>query len=230
MNINELNIVLISVKVALLATFINLPMVLILAWVLARKQFFGKAIVEGILNIPMVLPPVTIGYILLMLFGVNGFLGKYLFELFEIRISFTFTAALLASMVVSFPLALRSAKTAFEMIDVQLETASMILGYNLWQSLLKVSIPLAFPGILSGLILSFARCMGEFGATITFAGNIPGKTQTLPLAIYSYLQMPDKEVETTRLVIISVIISLSAMLISEVLIKKKKRHGTKASN
>jgi molybdate transport system permease protein len=230
MNINELNIVLISLKVALLATFINLPLVLILAWVLARKQFFGKAIVEGILNIPMVLPPVTIGYILLMLFGVNGFLGIYLFELFEIRISFTFTAALLASMAVSFPLALRSAKTAFEMIDVQLETASMMLGYNLWQSLLKVSIPLAFPGILSGLILSFARCMGEFGATITFAGNIPGKTQTLPLAIYSYLQMPDKEVETTRLVIISVIISLSAMLVSEVLIKKKKRNGTKASN
>jgi molybdate transport system permease protein len=193
MNINELNTVLISLKVALLATFINLPLVLILAWVLARKQFFGKAIVEGILNIPMVLPPVTIGYILLMLFGVNGFLGIYLFELFEIRISFTFTAALLASMAVSFPLALRSAKTAFEMIDVQLETASMMLGYNLWQSLLKVSIPLAFPGILSGLILSFARCMGEFGATITFAGNIPGKTQTLPLAIYSYLQMPDKE-------------------------------------
>jgi molybdate transport system permease protein len=230
MNINELNTVLISLKVALLATFINLPLVLILAWVLARKQFFGKAIVEGILNIPMVLPPVTIGYILLMLFGVNGFLGIYLFELFEIRISFTFTAALLASMAVSFPLALRSAKTAFEMIDVQLETASMMLGYNLWQSLLKVSIPLAFPGILSGLILSFARCMGEFGATITFAGNIPGKTQTLPLAIYSYLQMPDKEVETTRLVIISVIISLSAMLVSEVLIKKKKRNGTKASN
>jgi molybdate transport system permease protein len=230
MNINELNTVLISLKVALLATFINLPLVLILAWVLARKQFFGKAIVEGILNIPMVLPPVTIGYILLMLLGVNGFLGIYLFELFEIRISFTFTAALLASMAVSFPLALRSAKTAFEMIDVQLETASMMLGYNLWQSLLKVSIPLAFPGILSGLILSFARCMGEFGATITFAGNIPGKTQTLPLAIYSYLQMPDKEAETTRLVIISVIISLSAMLVSEVLIKKKKRNGTKASN
>ncbi|MDF1550363.1 MAG: molybdate ABC transporter permease subunit, partial [Bacteroidales bacterium] len=210
MNINELHIIFLSLKVALLATLFNLPFVLVFGWLLARKQFFGKIILEGILHIPLVLPPVTIGYLLLMIFGVKGILGNILFELFDIRIAFSFAAALLASMAVSFPLALRSVKTAFEMIDQQLETASMILGNNFWQSFLKVSMPLAFPGIMSGLVLSFARCMGEFGATITFAGNIPGETQTLPLAIYSYLQTPNKDAETMRLVLASALLSLIA--------------------
>lgn len=211
---------------ALLATLFNLPFVLIFGWILARKNFFGKVLLEGFLHIPLVLPPVTIGYLLLLIFGIKGVLGNAIFELFGIRIAFSFTAALLASMAVSFPLALRSVKTAFEMIDEQLETASMILGYNFRQSFLKVSIPLAFPGIISGLVLSFARCMGEFGATITFAGNIPGETQTLPLAIYSYLQTPNKESETLRLVIISAVISLLAMIASEILVKRRKNART----
>ena len=228
MNITELHIVFLSLKVALLATLFNFPFVLIFGWILARKEFVGKAFIEGVLYIPLVLPPVTIGYFLLLVFGIKGCIGKLLFEFFNFRIPFSFSAALLASMAVSFPLALRSVKTAFEMIDRQLETASMILGYNLWQSFLKVSIPLALPGIMSGLVLSFARCMGEFGATITFAGNIPGQTQTLPLAIYSYLQSPGKDNETMRLVLFSALISLAAMMISEILVKKRKYAGTNA--
>jgi molybdate transport system permease protein len=226
LDINELNIIFLSLKVALFATLFNLPFVLVFGWILARKKFFGKVLLEGFLHIPLVLPPVTIGYLLLLIFGIKGVIGETIFELFGIRIAFSFTAALLASMAVSFPLALRAVKVAFEMIDEQLETASMILGYNYWQSFLKVSIPLAFPGIISGLVLSFARCMGEFGATITFAGNIPGETQTLPLAIYSYLQTPNKEAETIRLVIISAVISLLAMVFSEILVKRRKNAGT----
>lgn len=192
---------------------------------MARKSFFGKPIVEGLIHLPLVMPPVATGYLLLLIFGTQGWIGSWLFQQFGIRLAFAFPAAVIASIVVAFPLMVRSIRTAIELIDPKLEQSSLLLGSSHVRTLFKITIPLAAPGIISGTVLAFARSLGEFGATISFAGNIPGVTQTLPLAIYSKMQVPGEEQSTFILVAIAVAISFVAMILSEWFIKKMKLHG-----
>ena len=216
----ELLAVKLSVKVALICSLIALPLAIAVGWFLARKSFYGKSLLEGFIHLPLVLPPVTTGYLLLVLFGTQGILGKWLFELWGIRIAFSFWAAVLASIVVSFPLATRSIRLAVELVDKNYEEAARTLGASAWRVFYTITLPLALPGVISGFILSFARSLGEFGATITFAGNIQGETQTLPLAIFSKMQIPGQEGSTLKLVLVSIIISLLAMIGAEYLNRK----------
>lgn len=216
----ELQAIGLSIRVAAICAVVSLPFAVGVAWLLARKSFRGKWFLDGFVQLPLVLPPVTIGYVLLVVFGVRGFVGKFLLEHFDIRISFTFWAAVLASIVVSFPLVVRAIKVAIEMVDIELESAARTLGAGPWKTFFTITIPLALPGIFSGFILSFARCLGEFGATITFAGNIIGQTQTLPLAIYSAMEVPGGEMVAFRLAMISIILSFMAMVGSEFLNRK----------
>jgi len=218
----EITVILLTLKVALTSTLITLPFAIWLGWVLAQKSFFGKFLVEGLINIPLVAPPVITGYILLIILGKNGFLGQLLFETFGIKLAFNFIALIIASVIVSLPLAVRNIKSAFELVDPNYEKASSSLGASKINTFFRVYLPLAFPGILSGAVLAFARSLGEFGASISFAGNIFGKTQTIALNVYSNMQIPGKEMQVTRLVVISILISLVAIITSEYLNKKKK--------
>lgn len=216
----ELQAIGLSIKVATICAVISLPFAIGVGWLLARKKFKGKWFFDGLVQLPLVLPPVTIGYLLLLVFGTRGFIGAFLLEHFNIRISFTFWAAVLASIIVSFPLVVRAIKVAIEMVDVELESAARTLGAGPWKTFFTITVPLALPGIFSGFILSFARCLGEFGATITFAGNIVGQTQTLPLAIYSAMELPGGELIALRLATISIVLSFLAMVGSEFLNRK----------
>lgn len=212
----------VSLKVSLLCAFLSLPFAVLAGWLLARKEFKAKAVVEAFLHVPMVMPPVTTGYLLLLMLGTNGLLGSWL-ETLGIRIAFSFEAAVLASIIVSFPLAVRAVKQAVEMVDKRLEDAAEILGASRWRIFFAVTVPLAFPGILSGFLLSFTRSLGEFGATITFAGNIFGETRTIPLALFSAMQTPGKESEAFRLMLLSIAISFIAMLASELVNRRYKK-------
>jgi molybdate transport system permease protein len=191
-----------SLRVATVGTLFGLPVALLAAYGLARWHFPGKIIVDGILHLPLVLPPVVTGYMLLLTFGRQGFLGKELYELFGITFSFRWTGAALASGVMGFPLMLRAIRLSFEAIDRRLETAAGTL---------------ALPGVLVGAILCFAKALGEFGATITFVSNIPGETQTIPSAIYTYTQVPGGEGQALRLTFVSIAIAMAALVVSEVL-------------
>ncbi len=218
----ELQAIFLSVKVAVYCSLISLPIALWVGYKMARHDFYGKSVIESIIHLPLVMPPVTTGYLLLLMLGSKSFIGQWLMNSFGIKLSFTFHAAVIASVFVSFPLIVRSVRTAMEMVDTGLEEASRILGAGRIKTFFKITVPLALPGIISGTILAFARSLGEFGATITFAGNIEGETQTLPLAIYAYMQVPGKENPTLRLVIVSIVISFVAMTLSEWYIKKIK--------
>jgi molybdate transport system permease protein len=217
----EFQAIWLSVKVAVLTSLIALPLAIVMGYVLARKQFRGKAIVEAVLHLPMVMPPVTTGYLLLLLLGTNGLLGKWMHEWLGIRIAFSFGATVIAAIVVSFPLIIRSVKVAMQMVDPGLEEASKSLGASPVKTFLLITLPLALPGILGGFVLAFARSLGEFGATITFAGNIEGETRTLPLAIYAKMQVPGQEGETFALVAISVVISFVAIIGSHYAYRKE---------
>lgn len=215
-----------SLKVAVICTLVVLPLAIYIGWFLARKQFPGKAFAEGFLHLPLVLPPVTTGYILLVIFGTNGWLGSILYDWFGIKIAFSFPAAVIAAIVVSFPLVTRSIRLSIELVDRNYEEAARTLGASNLRVFFTITLPLALPGVISGAILAFARSLGEFGATISFAGNISGETQTLPLAIFSTMQVPGQESSTLRLVVVSVILSLIAMIGAEYLNKrilKRKR-------
>ena len=212
-----------SLKVAVYCSIISLPFALMTGYVFARFRFPGKSTLDSLIHLPLVMPPVTTGYLLLLVLGTNGLLGSWLVRLFGIHLAFHFPGAVIAAVFVSFPLNVRSIRTAMEMVDPGLEDASRILGAGRVKTFFRVTIPLSLPGIVSGTILAFARSLGEFGATITFAGNIQGKTQTLPLAIYSYMQIPGQEIPTLRLVLVSVVISFIAMGCSELFIRKMKR-------
>lgn len=219
---SEITAIALSIRVAVYCALIALPPSVALGFFLARKSFFGKSIVESIVALPLVMPPVTTGYLLLLVLGSRGVAGKWLFSLFGVRLPFTFLAAVVASVVVSFPLLVRSVRTSMEMVDTGMEDESRILGAGKVATFFRVTVPLALPGIISGTILAFARSLGEFGATITFAGNIEGVTRTLPLAIYSYMQVPGQETATLRLVLSSVVISFAVMVCSEYLTKKTR--------
>lgn len=192
-------------------------------WLLARGRFRGKSLAEVVVHLPLVLPPVVTGYVLLLLFGRDGPLGRWLDAWFGIRIAFTFWAAVLASAVVSFPLMVRAVKLAVEAVDPRLEEAASTLGSGPLQVWLRITLPLSLPGVLTGMVLAFARSLGEFGATIMFAGNIVGETQTLPLALYAFTQVPRGEEGAIRLVLISVIVSFAAMLASEIVARRLHR-------
>lgn len=214
---SEWSAIQLSLGVALICAVITLPLSITVGWFLARKKFFGKAVVEGILHLPLVLPPITTGYLLLLVFGNRGFIGKIIYEIFGIQIAFSFYAAVIAAIFVSFPLVTRSIRLSIELVDPKLEEAARTLGASGLRVFFTITLPLALPGVISGFILSFARSLGEFGATISFAGNIEGKTQTLPLAIFSEMQVPGQETSTMRLVVVSVILSLLAMIAAEFL-------------
>ncbi|MBN2636017.1 MAG: molybdate ABC transporter permease subunit [Prolixibacteraceae bacterium] len=216
----EVTAIELSLKVALICTIVVLPIAIFIGWFLARKQFHGKAFVEGFLHLPLVLPPVTTGYILLVMFGTNGWVGSFFYDHFGIRIAFSFPAAIIAAIVVSFPLVTRSIRLSIELVDKNYEEAAKTLGASNLRIFFTITLPLALPGVISGAILAFARSLGEFGATISFAGNISGETQTLPLAIFSAMQVPGQESSTLRLVIVSVILSLAAMIGAEYLNKR----------
>lgn len=223
----EADIVWLSIKVALISSLITLPVAVWLGWVLARRNIKGKAVLEALISFPLVAPPVVTGYILLLLLGKQGLLGSWLYENFNIHLSFNFAALVIASFVVSLPLAVRAIRSSFEMIDPNYENASRTLGASGFSSFIRISLPLALPGILGGMVLSFARSLGEFGATITLAGSIPGKTQTLSLKVYSSMQVPGMEPQVIRLVIISVLISFSAIAASEIIHRRQSYFKTK---
>ena len=212
---DEWTAVVLSLRIAVVATAVALPFAVAIAWVLARKNFWGKALLDGIVHLPLVLPPVVTGYLLLIWFGRRGVIGAFLADTFGIVFSFRWTGAALACGVMSFPLLVRPIRLSIEAIDRRLEQASSTLGAAPWQVFATVTLPLALPGILAGMVLGFAKAIGEFGATITFVSNIPGETQTISSAIYSLIQTPDGDAAAGRLVLISIVIAMGALIASE---------------
>lgn len=213
----ELEALSLSLKVALWSVIVSLPFGLGAAWLLARRQFPGKWLVDGVLHLPLVVPPVVAGYVLLLLFGRRGPLGAWLHDSFGITLAFNWKGAALAAAVMAFPLMVRAMRLSLEAVDRGLEAAALTLGASKARVFLTVTLPLMSPGILAGLILAFARSLGEFGATITFVSNIPGETRTLPLALYTLTQTPDGEAGALRLTIIAVVLALAAIAGSEAL-------------
>ena len=210
----EINALLLSIKIGILSTILILVPGIFMGWVLAKKNFFGKIIVDSLIHLPLVIPPIGIGYILLIIFGKNSFLGNFLFENFNISLSFSWIGAALACSIMSFPLMVRPIRVLMEAQDKTLDEAARTLGASELKIFLSITLPLAYPGILAGLVLSFARSIGEFGATIAFVGNIPGETQTLPLALWTLIETSNSNNEIIRLGLISVCLSLLALLIS----------------
>jgi molybdate transport system permease protein len=210
----EINALLLSIKIGILSTILILVPGIFMGWVLAKKNFFGKIIVDSLIHLPLVIPPIGIGYILLIIFGKNSFLGNFLFENFNISLSFSWIGAALACSIMSFPLMVRPIRVLMEAQDKKLDEAARTLGASELKIFLSITLPLAYPGILAGLVLSFARSIGEFGATIAFVGNIPGETQTLPLALWTLIETSNSNNEIIRLGLISVCLSLLALLIS----------------
>ena len=182
---------------------------------LARKQFIGKGLLDSLIHLPLVLPPVVIGYLLLVLMGRQGILGAWLAEHFGLVFSFSWKGATLACIVVALPLMVRSIRLSLESVDTKLEQAAATLGASSWRVFMTITLPLTIPGIITGTMLSFARSLGEFGATISFVSNIPGETQTIPLAMYNFIETPGSELEAARLCAISIVIALASLLISE---------------
>lgn len=212
---DEWRAILLSLKVASVATLCSLPIAVITALLLARGKFPGKWLFNALIYLPLVLPPVVTGYLLLILFGRKGAIGAALEGWFGIVFSFRWTGAALACAVMGFPLMVRAIKLSIEAVDYKLEEAAKTLGANRLLSFLTVTLPLALPGIVAGAVLGFAKAIGEFGATITFVSNIPGETQTLSAAIYTYTQVPGGELSTLRLTLVAVVISIAAVVLSE---------------
>jgi len=211
----ELTAVKLSLRVATLATLASLPFGILIAMMLARGRFYGRALLNALVLLPLVLPPVVTGYVLLLLFGRQGPIGRWLADTFGIVLAFRWTGAALACAIMGFPLMVRAMQLSAGAVDRKLEQAASTLGANPLFVFATITLPLMAPGIIAGAILSFARAMGEFGATITFVSNIPGETQTLPTLIYTFTQSPGGEAGALRLTLISLAISLGAILVSE---------------
>ena len=212
-----------SIKVACWAVVCSLPPGIGAAWVLSRREFWGKSLFDGVIHLPLVLPPVVIGYLLLVGFGRNGVLGQALEALLGIRIAFTWKGAVVASAVMAFPLFVRAVRLSFDAVDKGLEQAARTLGARPMRVFCTITLPLSLPGIVAGMVLAFARSVGEFGATITFVSNIPGQTQTLPLALYTMTQMPNGDAAAARLCGIAIVLSLLALMGANVLEKRIAR-------
>ncbi|MCF4165511.1 molybdate ABC transporter permease subunit [Zavarzinia compransoris] len=216
----EVTAILLSLKVAFWAVAVSLPFGVLTAYVLSRGRFPGIAILDALVYLPLTLPPVVTGFVLLILFGRRGPIGSFLAENFDIVFAFRWTGAALAGAVMGFPLMVRAIRLSFDTVDRKLEAAAGTLGASPFWVFLTVTLPMVLPGILAGMIMAFARAMGEFGATITFVSNIPGETQTLPTAIYTLTQVPGGDAAAFRLVGISVAISMAALIASEVLARR----------
>lgn len=215
-----------SLKVAIVAVVVSLPFALVIAWLLARREFKGKALFEAIVHLPLVLPPVAVGYLLLMTFGRNGWLGEKLLAWFGVSFAFSWQGAALAAAIVSLPLSVRAIRQAIESVDRKLEAAASTLGASPLRVFFTITLPLTLPGILAGSVLAFARSLGEFGATISFVANIPGETQTIPLAMYTLLETPGAEQSAARLCALAILLSVAALVVSGWLNKKVvKTHG-----
>ncbi len=220
---DELGIILLSLKVALFSVAFSLPVAVFLAYLLARREFPGKTLLDALVHLPLVLPPVVVGFALLLLFGKRGVFGAWLEQWFGIVFAFRWTGAALASAIMGFPLMVRAIRLSIDAIDRRYETVARTLGGSRSWVFLSVTLPLALPGIITGVLLSFARSLGEFGATITFVSNIPGETETLPLAIYSLVQSPGGDAQALRLSAIAVALSIGALVTSEWLTRRAQR-------
>ncbi len=219
----ELTALWLSLKIGLWCTaLIAIPGV-VTGWLLARLRFPGKAIVDGLVHLPLVLPPVVPGYLLLLLLGRQGPVGRWLYETWDITLAFTWQGAVIASALMAFPLMVRAVRLAVTLVEPRLEEAARTLGAGPLRVWLTVTVPLSPPGILTGLVLAFARSLGEFGATVTFVGNVAGETRTLPLAIYTYTQIPGGDGPALRLVIISILLALAALWVSELGARRVER-------
>lgn len=212
-----------SVWVSTWATFVSLPLGIAVAWLLARRDFWGKSALNGLVHLPLILPPVVTGYLLLITFGRRGPVGSLLESCCGLVFSFRWTGAALACGVMAFPLMVRAIRISIEAVDRRLEAAAGTLGARPAWVFATVTLPLILPGVIAGMILAFAKAMGEFGATITFVSNIPGETQTLPSAIYTLTQVPGGEVGAMRLTLVSIAIAMLALLASEVLARRVSR-------
>jgi molybdate transport system permease protein len=209
-----------SLLVAVTATAASLPPGIAVAWLLARKRFWGKGLLDTVVHLPLIMPPVVTGYLLLILFGRRGPIGAFLEQTFGIVLAFRWTGAALACAVMGFPLMVRAIRLSIESVDTRLESAAGTLGANPLWVFATITLPLCLPGVIAGAILSFAKAMGEFGATITFVSNIPGETQTLPSAIYTFTQIPGGDAGALRLTAVSIAISMAALLGSELLARR----------
>tara|TARA_R110000787_G_scaffold141196_1_gene254671 strand:+ start:44 stop:748 length:705 start_codon:yes stop_codon:yes gene_type:complete len=216
----EIGIMLLSLKVSGVAVAVSAPIAFAVAWVLARVRFPGKLLLDALVHLPLVMPPVVTGWLLLILFGPQGPLGGWMERALGVTLMFRWTGAALAAGVMAFPLLVRAMRLSIEAVDVRLENAARTLGASRWRVLARITLPLSLPGIIGGMILGFARSLGEFGATIAFVSNIEGETRTLPLAIYSQLQTPGSEAMVTRLALLSIALSLGALLVSEWLVRR----------
>ncbi|AKH42623.1 molybdate transport system permease protein [Altererythrobacter atlanticus] len=216
----EWSIIWLSLKVSLVAVGLTLPIAYALAWLLARRRFPGRLLLDALVHLPLVVPPVVTGWLLLLAFGRAGVVGSWLYEQFGVTLVFRWTGAVLAAAVMALPLMVRAMRLSIEAVDRRLVEAARTLGASPWHSFLTISLPLSFPGVAAGMMLGFARSLGEFGATITFASNIAGETRTLPLAIYTGLQLPGSEAQVARLAFISVVLSVGALIVSELLVRR----------
>ncbi|EDM67413.1 MULTISPECIES: molybdate ABC transporter permease subunit [Moritella] len=219
----EIAALLLSLKVSSVAVLFSLPFGIACAWILARCEFPGKSLFDSLIHLPLVLPPVVIGYILLISMGRQGSIGAVLYDWFGWSFSFSWRGAALAAAIVSFPLMVRAIRLSFESVDIRLEQAARTLGSNRLRVFFTITLPLTLPGIVSGMVLAFARSLGEFGSTITFVSNIPGETRTIPLAMYSFIQTPGAEHEAARLCVIAIIIAVLSLTASQWLAKKAQQ-------
>lgn len=218
----EATAIALSLKVAVAAAVASLPLGIATAWLLARRDFVGKSLLDALVHLPLVLPPVVVGYALLVAFGHGGVAGRFLAEQFGIVIAFRWTGAALASAIMGFPLMVRAIRLAIESVDQRLEQAAATLGASPLRVFCTVTLPLAWPGIVAGTVLAFAKALGEFGATITFVSSIPGQTRTLSSEIYGLMQTPGGEAGIWRLAVVAVAISLAALLASEWLVRRQR--------
>ena len=227
----EIDAFYLTIKVAFFSIVICLPTGITTAFILSRYSFPGKWLLDAVVHLPLVMPPVVVGYILLILLGKRGVIGEWLFQSFDITIAFSWKGAAIASAVMAFPLMVRAVRLSLDSIDRGLEAAAKTMGATKLRIFLTITLPLSLPGILAGTILAFARSLGEFGATITFVSNIPGETQTLPLALYNFTQIPGDQTPAIRLLIISLVIAFGALIASDVLARRvTKKLGTNAGD
>jgi molybdate transport system permease protein len=226
---DQISIVSLSLRIAFAATLLILPAGVFLGWLFSRKNFWGKSLIDGLVSVPLVLPPVVSGYFLLVVFGPNGWAGKWLANNLGISLAFTWKAAVLAAAIVSLPLLVRAVHVAVDAVDPKLEQAARMLRASEWRIFFAITLRLASNGVIAGAVLAFARALGEFGATIIFASNIPGKTQTIPLAIFTYINQPDGEAKAQTLVLISIALAYVSILVNEMLLRRV-RHAQRSSH
>ncbi|MEE8333236.1 MAG: molybdate ABC transporter permease subunit [Alphaproteobacteria bacterium] len=218
-----------SLRIAFWATLCSLPPGIAVAWLLARRDFPGKAMFDALVHLPLVVPPVVVGYVLLVVLGRTGPVGRWLFETFGLTLGFSWRGAAVAAAVMAFPLMVRAIRLSLEAVDQRLEDAARTLGAGPVSVFLTVTLPLTAPGLVAGAILGFARSLGEFGATITFVSNIPGETRTLPIALYTFTQTPDGEMAALRLVLISAAVAFAALAASEIIARRVRQRIGAAS-